>query len=252
MLLVVSKAMIRSRYAERCEVVDTDGVWEYRWPDVVVMSERALVGSARPEECGRAAGLRVSDDFLWDYGLQPGDNVVDVGAGTGEELYEFVQRVGPTGRIYAVEAHPRSCQLIERLCAANRWSNITVVQVAITDRDGSVTITDDHFSLTNDIFRLAETSVRACTLDSLVSELGIERIDFLKMNIEGAETLALAGADHAMTLIQHAAISSHDFLGAHRRTKADVRRSLELHGLTVHEHPDPPHLSVQSILYARR
>ncbi len=252
LLLAVSTLMIRLRYGQRCEVALSDGVWEYRWPDVVVMSDRPLIVRARPEEFGQLAGMRLSDDYLWDYALRPGDTVVDVGAGIGEELYEFVRLVGPTGRVYAVEAHPGSCALIERACAANGWENVTVVHAAITDRDGSATITNDRWSATNDIFRPSSMRVRACSLDSLVGALDIDCIDYLKMNIEGAETLALAGTEHAATLIRHAAISCHDFLGPERETKAHVRNSLERLDFTVLEHPNPPTVTVESLLYARR
>ena len=109
---------------ERVSVGWSDGVWEYRWATGVVVSDRALINRARPGDCGR--------HFLWGYTPRAGDVIVDIGAGTGEELHGFVRAVGPSGKVVAVEAHPRLCVLLERLCQANDWRNVVVVNAAIT------------------------------------------------------------------------------------------------------------------------
>jgi len=89
----------------------------------------------------------------------------------------------------------------------------------------------------------------------MLPELGIERVDLLMMNIEGAETDALRGASGLMGSIRNSVISCHDSSPATTcramRTKADVRALLEDAGFEVtqqeHRHP-----WVRDTLYASR
>ena len=81
------------------------------------------------------------------------------------------------------------------------------------------------------------------TLDALLDEHQLDRVDFLKMNIEGAETLALCGAPRMLAVTQHAAIGCHDFLADETgddsyRTMEDVREILADTGLTVDRRVD--------------
>ena len=86
-----------------------------------------------------------------------------------------------------------------------------------------VTLTDERASIANDIFRSGTIRVPAQPLPELLREL--DHVDFLKMNIEGAETLALEGMGMPTAgKIANATISCHDFIG--RPTKAPVRRIL--------------------------
>ena len=243
-LRALSRVALRLQYPERVSVGWSDGVWEYRWPNGIVMSDRALPTRARPGDIG-------APHYLWAYTPKPGDVIVDVGAGVGEELHEFVPAVGPSGKVIAVEAHPRLCIVLDRLCQANGWRNVVVVNAAITDGPGVVTLTDERASDSNDIFRPGTLRVPAQSLPELLHELDLDHVDFLKMNIEGAETLALEGTGILTArTIANAAISCHDWIG--RATKAPVRRILEGYGFEVREHPAPALASRADCLYATR
>jgi FkbM family methyltransferase len=236
----LSRAALALQYRRPVNVRYSQGAWEYRWPDGVVMSDRALITRARP---GDEGGM-----FFWGYKPKLGDVVVDIGAGIGEELHELVRAVGPIGRVIAVEAHPRLCAILDRLVRANGWSNVAIVNAAITDGVGTVTLTDERASLGNDIFRPGTIDVAAQPLSELLAPL--DRVDFLKMNIEGAETLALAGMGPVAHKVRNAAISCHDFIG--RPTMAPVRRQLEAYGFAVRENPQPETVSRACCLYAAR
>jgi hypothetical protein len=67
--------------------------------------------------------------------------------------------------------------------------------------------------------------VKAVRFDDLAAEQGIERIDFLKMNIEGAERAALPGCVKALRRAQYVCIAAHDFRAA--RGEGDHFRTLE-------------------------
>src|SRR5205085_495224 len=73
-----------------------------------------------------------------------------------------------------------------------------------------------------------EHEVPAKTLEGFLAENGIERVDLLKMNIEGAERLVFRGAGDAIGRVEHVAVSCHDFVaddgrgGDEMRTRAEV------------------------------
>jgi FkbM family methyltransferase len=253
-LRALSATALAIQYRDRCRVRWSDGAWEYRWPDAVVLSDRALLVRARPAECGRPAGLTIEDDFLWDYLPTEGDVVFDVGAGIGTELYALAELVGPRGRVYAFEPHPKTFRVLERACRANGWEHVEPIQAAVAEASGTVTITDDRFHETNDILRHAAGPPVPCyALDDFVAERGIERIDFIKMNIEGAERLAIRRMANVAAITRHMAIACHDFLGeSDKSTKADVREWLDRSGFHIREHVESPSPSIRDFLYASR
>jgi FkbM family methyltransferase len=115
--------------------------------------------------------------------------------------------VGRSGEVIAVDAHPATFAALERLCQLNRLSNVELMQVAVTDSNRPAVISDlpaEHSSKN----RLVESGieVHAVTITDLVSKFNLDRIDFLKMNIEGAEVAALRGARDVLPLIRNAAI----------------------------------------------
>jgi hypothetical protein len=80
--------------------------------------------------------------------------------------------------------------------------------------------------------------VPARSLDSLFDELGLERVDLLKMNIEGAEVDALTGMARHRRDIRNVAISCHDFLAERGgspkfRTRSKVIELLEQWGFRI-------------------
>jgi ubiquinone/menaquinone biosynthesis C-methylase UbiE len=67
------------------------------------------------------------DAILGAVGLQPGDRIADVGAGTGVFLGPFAAAVGPTGRVYAVDISPRLVEFVERRIDEEKLANVAVV-----------------------------------------------------------------------------------------------------------------------------
>jgi hypothetical protein len=99
--------------------------------------------------------------------------------------------------------------------------------------------------------------VRAGKLGAILNEAGLHRVDFLKMNIEGAETAALAGMGEVLPLTRHLVVSCHDFRanrgeGEGFRTFDAARRLLTGAGFRLRTRPDDPRVEVPFYLYASR
>lgn len=202
------------------------------------------------------------DIFCWEHLPQPADLVLDIGAGTGSEALTFSRLVGPGGVVLSVEAHPVVFEALTRTLRANGVANVICAPVAVSDSRGQVRMEDDSQGwLGNSIVKQTDSSevtVQALRLDDLLDEqhLSDRRIALLKMNIEGAELLALQGADATLERTDHLAISCHDFKGQalgqpQLRTYREVMGMLQDRGFTVTARRDPrPY--VADVVYATR
>jgi FkbM family methyltransferase len=209
-----------------------DGAWIYRWRGAT-LPHPVLGAAVHPAEA--------RDVLLHDYTPRPGDFVLDVGAGVGDTTLLFSELVGNAGRVVAIEAHPGTFRWLERVCRINGLDNVTALQVAVSDREGELLMSDDE-TLENTVLDeqgdVPHVTVRARRLDDVVRELGIEEIDLLKMNIEGAERPALRGMSETLPSVRHVCISCHDFMADRggpdeMRTRAFVTEFLAARGFEL-------------------
>jgi FkbM family methyltransferase len=193
--------------------------------------------------------LRDANDYWFHlYQPQPGDTIVDIGAGRGEDCYAFSKAVGSTGKVWAVEPHPDSFQALTALIESEQLANVTAIRAACVEAPRMLEIEtlpvwESNYVRDGDPSPTSHP-VRGVRFDDLADELGIGKIDFLKMNIEGAERFALPGARQALTQARTVCICAHDFRadrgeGEHFRTLALVRQSLQEAGFDVIQRDDP-------------
>ncbi|HEY0412875.1 MAG TPA: FkbM family methyltransferase [Allosphingosinicella sp.] len=214
--------------------VDEEGHWVNRQRDATIVSPS--IHTTRYADIERW----VLENYTQAYTPSSGDTLVDVGAGVGEEALVFSRLVGPSGRVFAIEAHPETFACLQRSLARSGRDNVTALHCAMADRDGELGMSDRSAHLTNSVLLPGESAstVPARSLDSLVRELGLERIDYLRMNIEGAERLAIAGMAESVGKIRNIFISCHDFVADATgddsfRSYAVVRPFLEAAGFRV-------------------
>jgi FkbM family methyltransferase len=231
-----------------------EGYWVIDWP-----GESAPMAKPWPSPSPTQLDELARDIFLQEYTPSTGDVVVDIGAGVGWELNLFSRLVGPSGRVVAIEADPETFRWLECRRELNGLSNVTAIQVAVTDEPGEVLISSEGFQQEHRLINSGPGHrVRALTLDGLVAEYDIPRIDFLMMNIEGAERLALGGMDKSAAAVRNLAVSCHDFMADRggdnsMRTYAFVRDLLLGHGFELRDRRvDDDRDWARGYLYARR
>jgi FkbM family methyltransferase len=192
--------------------------------------------------------------FLWGYRPQAGDVVIDIGAGVGEEALTFSRAVGEHGKVICVEAHPRTYRCLESLVRYNHLGNVIPVHAAVTERPcGTVMIENSDAYLRNRLNPAKGISIATTTIDMIRRKLGLGTIRFLKMNIEGAERLAIQGMTETLSQTEVLCISCHDFLAVadgdgDLRTKNTVKQFFQDNGLRIVERLEPglpPHLRDQ-------
>jgi FkbM family methyltransferase len=127
--------------------------------------------------------------------------VLDIGANIGVMTRLFAARV-PNGRVYAFEPSPSTFKLLSKNCA--QLTNIACIQSAIGAESGTVGFDEHKASALRHIVPSqsddkATIKVRVSTLDEWVRATGLQRVDFVKIDIEGFEEELLEGAHATLT-----------------------------------------------------
>ena len=128
--------------------------------------------------------------------LKKGMRIVDIGANIGYYVLQEARIVGETGEITATEPVPYNFTMLKRNVEANGYQNIRLFRLAIGIENGTTKIylsrESNLCSMTQQL-TIHDTSidVPVMTLDSFLE--GKEKIDFIRMDIEGYEVKAIDG-----------------------------------------------------------
>lgn len=218
--------------------VDRSGNWVNAQP------EATIVGPDLHTAYFEQVRAAIASYWFHEYTPRDGDVVIDVGAGIGEDAVVLSHLVGTKGSVHAIEAHPATYDCLRSTVERSKLTNVDIYQIAITQENGTVSISDDTHHLSNSIMgKSGGLAVEAQSLDHFIDHSGHSTIDLLKMNIEGAERGAMLGLEKQARNVRHLAISCHDFVaeaggGEQFRTKEAVRRRLVELGYVVSERSD--------------
>ncbi len=180
--------------------------------------------------------------------VKGGDIAFDLGANAGAYSVLLSRLCGPSGRVWAFEPVPDTYWRLRETLALNRCENVVAVQAAVADRQGTATMNlfDPQFSewstlgkpsmLGPDGRRVSPSEsveVPSHALDQFCAEHGIERVQFLKVDVEGFELSVFRGAE---TLLREQRVDficfeiSKDPLKGAGVQSRDVFKALEVHG----------------------
>jgi FkbM family methyltransferase len=132
-------------------------------------------------------------------GVRAGDVVLDCGANVG--VYTRVALAAGARQVIAIELAPENLECLRRNFESEvRTGRVVIYPKGVWDREDVLTLNvDPGNSAADSVVMHPEEShegpkVPLTTIDNLVAELKLDRVDFIKMDIEGAEQRALAGA----------------------------------------------------------
>jgi FkbM family methyltransferase len=135
----------------------------------------------------------------------PGDIVIDAGGGWGDTSLYFAHKVGKNGNVYCFEFAPSNMAILTenlRLNEALRGRIKTIAQAVWNRSRESLSFRDQGLASHVDEGMNQTGTVQTTTIDDFVKEEGLQRVDFIKMDIEGAELRALRGAEQTIRLFR--------------------------------------------------
>jgi FkbM family methyltransferase len=135
------------------------------------------------------------DEQLFSEHLRTGDNFVDVGANIGALTLAASRIVGPSGKVFSIEAHPATVEYLRGNVRLNRAENVTVIHSAVGDHQGSVKFSSGRNDDQNQV-SAAGIEIPLSTLDQLLPSVPVR---MLKVDVEGFELFVLRGAERVLT-----------------------------------------------------
>ncbi len=182
--------------------------------DIVLVDAQGSRMYVKPDDSGISSAIfslgvwEPQETALFHSLIKPGMTVLDVGANMGYYTLIAAKLVGDKGHSYAFEPDPDNYRLIVKSVQVNGYRNVTVFNKAVADEFGRVKLylesTNWGHSLSaqniNDPAGAVE--VETVTLDGLyaLGKLG-SKIDFIKLDVQGAEGLVVKGA--RKVLLEH-------------------------------------------------
>lgn len=140
--------------------------------------------------------------------VQPGMNIIDIGANIGYYTILAAKRIGNNGRVLAIEPQPSVYQNLRRNVSLNDLnSNVTTFQIAASNKEGEVVFHVPEVGLEalasqqlNGRFESKATITLPCRrVDDVVFENQIGHVDLVKIDAEGAELSIFEGMSSVLS-----------------------------------------------------
>ncbi|MEM6665037.1 MAG: FkbM family methyltransferase [Pseudomonadota bacterium] len=176
--------------------------------------------------------------------LKPGSTFLDIGANKGDFSLFAASRAGDTGCVLAVEPHPDNLGWFRRSIALNGFRTIQVCAGVISDTDGILRLhigsKSGHHALAPQTRDRGTLDVESTTLDDLVSRESLQRLDAIKIDVEGAEDRVIAGAKATLARFRPLIfLDVHDLSPDQLSAMATPLRALGYQAETLGETPEP-------------
>lgn len=133
---------------------------------------------------------------IFKQNIKKGDVIVDLGANIGYYSLIAANLVGDKGKVYAFEPDEKNFQVLRKNIQVNNYKNIFPVKMAVSDKTGNVKLyispenKGDHRIYDQKAGRETVT-IKSTTLDEYFKN---QKVDLIKMDIQGSELDALKGA----------------------------------------------------------
>jgi FkbM family methyltransferase len=160
---------------------------------------------------------RHEDEIIDHFNTKQGDIVVDVGAHMGKYTIIASKQVGANGKVIAIEAHPGNYEMLNHNIKLNGLTNVIPLNYAVYSKETKIKLflpdeesgyTMHHSVMFNylsskyplqgkDNEKFIE--VNANTLDNLLQKNGISQVNWIKIDVEGAEFEVLKGSANILS-----------------------------------------------------
>jgi FkbM family methyltransferase len=135
-----------------------------------------------------------------------GDTVIDIGAHIGRYTITSSKQVGNSGKVVAIEADPDNFELLKRNIALNNLTNVLPLNYAVFSERTRIKLYEQSASAKYNSLMLARAAktknyveVNADTLDSILKQNGVNQVNWIKIDVEGAEFEVLKGSTKTLS-----------------------------------------------------
>lgn len=131
------------------------------------------------------------------------DIVIDVGANIGYYTLLFSRLVGDQGKVFSFEPEPNNFEILKKNIEVNSYKNVKIEPVALSDKNGELDLFVSDNMLNHKIYRTENTTksikIKTITLDDYISKHELtDKINFVKIDVEGAELKVMNGMKHIL------------------------------------------------------
>ena len=135
-----------------------------------------------------------------------GDTVIDIGAHIGRYTIPSSKKVGNTGKVVAIEADPENFELLKRNIALNKLTNVLPLNYAVFSTRTRMKLYEQSASAKYNSLMLARAAktknyveVNADTLDNILKLNEVNQVNWIKIDVEGAEFEVLKGSAETLS-----------------------------------------------------
>lgn len=179
---------------------------------------------------------RKEEEFVNSY-LSLGDTFIDCGAHLGTVSLTASQKVGADGKVISIEAHPKTFVFLNKNIVIAPYKNIESIHAAILEKEEKVFMTTHYVGDMNHVSERNEgVEVNGITLESILVK--IEKVNLLKIDVEGKEFEAMKGAGKSLRKVE--AILFESASASFKRYGFELRDIIKLLwslGFTVYRFP---------------
>jgi FkbM family methyltransferase len=141
------------------------------------------------------------EDIVEQFSPKIGDIVVDVGAAFGFYTILASKRVGQQGGVVAIEPQPDSFEMLNKNIKLNNLANVVTLNYAVSSKKTMLKLYSSYSTIQERAGESLQSyiEVSADTLDNLLRSVGIDKVNWIKIDVEGAEYEVLRGAKEILS-----------------------------------------------------
>jgi FkbM family methyltransferase len=175
--------------------------------------------------------VRKEEEFV-NFFLGEGDTFVDAGAHLGTVAFTASRAVGNSGKVIAIEPHPKTFSYLKENSSLTFHKNIKLMNAGVGEKEGFMLLSSSYVS---DMNHIGESGirVRVMTLKSLCSD--IKKISLLKLDVEGFELQAVRGFGNDLKKVEGILFeSSPSSFERYGYTLRDIALYLQMRGYSLY------------------
>ncbi len=175
------------------------------------------------------------DNFFLHYQIKKNDFILELGSGIGTETLIISYKIGNNGKLFCFEPNSEIFELLKINKKKNKLNNSKLFKYALYKKKTSIGFNNKEKNWIGGNINLdARDKISSITLDEFIKKEKIKKINFCKINIEGAEKYITYNSKNFFKICDNLAIECHDFLQKPEfKTKSLIRKFLKKKGYKV-------------------